>query len=73
MTPSKFRFTTETQRAPREFSYDPIGPSGAQAGDGDWIIDSLPAGRPSGTESGALLVVLVHRKRAYWKDRTLFV
>ncbi len=50
-----------------------VAASAAQAGDGDWIIDSLPAGRPSGTESGVLLVVLVNRNRAYWKDRTLFV
>ena len=27
-----------------------VAASAAQAGDGDWIINSLPAGRPSGIE-----------------------
>jgi len=46
-----------------------VAASAAQPGDGDWIINPIP----SGTESETLLVALVHRNRAYWKGRTLFV
>ena len=43
-----------------------------QSGEGDWIIDSLPVGRPSGTESGALLVDLVHRKWGLLEGQNAF-
>jgi hypothetical protein len=62
MTLSELSFTTEAQRAQREFSYDPCLPAGRQSGDGDWIIGCIP----SGTESGALLAAPVHRNRGYW-------
>jgi hypothetical protein len=39
-----------------------------QSGEGDWIIDSIP----SGTESGALLVDLVHRKWGLLEGQNAF-
>jgi len=50
-----------------------VAASAAQAGEGDWIINSLPEGRPSGTDSDSVSWQSYCKKFMFRYERRFFI